>query len=353
MIEAPELTDFAGGKRLWSSANGAFEIWSNDLRNGWTIYSGRPVGRLDGLPMRLRINRCYVQLDRFCPTARRTPDQQARLDQSFRSIFASRGIRRDVAAQRVIVEAARDTWTKGHPLLLALALKCNPINDTGWDPATTREVFGDSFFASSCAFNMLLEASYAEIEQKWQEEGRQLLPWYFERFGVPTAEREHRGRLAASREASLRPRGRRPSAEQTRRIDLMRRALRIVAPVLASILAKRCIAYRITPGRALGGALKEYRYRSRKTVYLARDIVAGPFPRAVAVFIHEHAHVLGHDGSRGFTDALTWILRSAIEHREAFTPLEREWEQGPVAATKRPDPKQALTIRPSGSGHCL
>ena len=44
-----------------------------------------------------------------------------------------------------------------------------------------------------------------------------------------------------------------------------------------------------------------------------------------AVFVHEHAHIYGFDGSWGFTDALTELLEIVISHRRDMEGFESCW----------------------------
>jgi hypothetical protein len=43
-------------------------------------------------------------------------------------------------------------------------------------------------------------------------------------------------------------------------------------------------------------------------------------------FLHEHAHIFGYDGSRGFTDALTELLETVVRHRHDLDQYEVGWE---------------------------
>jgi hypothetical protein len=60
-------------------------------------------------------------------------------------------------------------------------------------------------------------------------------------------------------------------------------------------------------------------------VFLAAQLFEADFAEAFAVFVHEHAHVLGYDGSRGFTDALTGLLETVVLHRRDIDPYESRW----------------------------
>ena len=44
------------------------------------------------------------------------------------------------------------------------------------------------------------------------------------------------------------------------------------------------------------------------------------------MFLHEHAHIFGHDGHRGFTDALTELIETIVRHRKAMDEYEDEWD---------------------------
>ena len=45
-------------------------------------------------------------------------------------------------------------------------------------------------------------------------------------------------------------------------------------------------------------------------------------------------HIFGHDGGRGFTDALTELIESIIRHRDALARHEESWEQARKAVTR-------------------
>jgi hypothetical protein len=46
----------------------------------------------------------------------------------------------------------------------------------------------------------------------------------------------------------------------------------------------------------------------------------------LATFLHEHAHIFGYDGSRGFTDAQTGLLETVVRHRHELDHYEADWE---------------------------
>ena len=57
-------------------------------------------------------------------------------------------------------------------------------------------------------------------------------------------------------------------------------------------------------------------------MFLSAQVFVTDFGEAVAVFLHEHAHVFGYDGSRGFTDALTRLIENAVRYRKDLDRYE-------------------------------
>ncbi len=61
-------------------------------------------------------------------------------------------------------------------------------------------------------------------------------------------------------------------------------------------------------------------------MFLAASVFTDDFARALAVFLHEHAHIYGYDGSRAFTDALTELIEATIRHRQALDTYDNDWQ---------------------------
>ncbi|MFM7039392.1 MAG: hypothetical protein ACKO2L_16895 [Planctomycetaceae bacterium] len=60
-------------------------------------------------------------------------------------------------------------------------------------------------------------------------------------------------------------------------------------------------------------------------MFIAAQLFLSEFSRTLAVFLHEHAHIFGHDGSRGFSDAFTKMLEATVEGRTLLDAFETEW----------------------------
>jgi hypothetical protein len=83
----------------------------------------------------------------------------------------------------------------------------------------------------------------------------------------------------------------------------------------------------------LGQLRRDRQYRVRD-VFLSATLFTSDFAEALAVFLHEHAHIFGYDGDRGFTDALTELIESVIRHRDALSRHEEEWDRARKAVIR-------------------
>jgi hypothetical protein len=311
------------GARRWSPYRGDFSIYESTDQNGHIFYRKLKRGEMEGLPLVLVINREYQRIEQKISQDR---DRNAFGDEVmklFYQHFALYGLKYDSDAQRVVLEAARSYWQKGHPLLREISEK----RAYRWSPKLAREVFGDGYYARSHRAHEQAEQLAIEgMERCWHEEGRIALPEYFQRFGVPSA----RSELDRAREQSLEDEKknakRNPTATEQEGILLLARVLEELAPEVFAFFKKGTTNYTVACTETLLGALRSGRGYGSREVFLSEDVFVGDFALALATFLHEHAHIFGHDGSRGFTDALTALLEMAVRCRSSFDQHEEEWE---------------------------
>ena len=112
---------------------------------------------------------------------------------------------------------------------------------------------------------------------------------------------------------------------ETGALSLLSRTLKDLAPAIGRVFERDGVAYTVARTEVVLGELKQERsYRSLK-VFLAEQVFEADFAEALAVYLHEHAHIFGFDGSRGFTDALTELLGTVVRHRQDLDTYEAEW----------------------------
>ena len=81
-------------------------------------------------------------------------------------------------------------------------------------------------------------------------------------------------------------------------------------------------------------------------MFLSARVFVADFAEALAVFLHEHAHIFGYDGSRGFTDALTELLETVVRERQNLDQAEAKWNRARELVAKEraeTNPAQGVT----------
>lgn len=311
------------GSRLWEPLDGAFGLFASATKDcGWVFYRGLRRAKVPDLPLVLVINKRYEQIEKL---VRQDRDRKAfgeeLLSKAYKRFAAA--IYGNVVVERHVVEAARALWTRGHPLLAAVAAEHDRGRWGEWPSKVVEQVFGQRHFARAKNYPPEVHLALMHIERKWRDEGREPLPAYFSRFGVVNAQ----GHLEALEKASVDAGRRTPTSAERAAIEVMSDLLKDFAPPLHAVFERGDTTYSVAQSEKLLGALRQGRsFRSRE-VFLAAQLFEGAFATAFAVFIHEHAHVFGFDGSRGFTDALTEVLATMIQERHALDAAERRWEE--------------------------
>jgi hypothetical protein len=256
----------------------------------------------------------------------------------FYQIFARSGVKSDQAGQQAIVSAARNCWVRGHSLLKEIAEAGRYHHE--WSAAITNQVFGDQFYARSTAQDRAQALQYEDWERQWREKGRQALPAYFRRFGVLNAHAYGEELKRKAHEEAKARHNRVPTYAEQRSIKTLTDAVRDLAPVIMKSFDQRSTSYSVAETDIILGELKEKRSYHSREVFLSSGVFVADFAEALAVFLHEHAHIFGYDGSRGFTDALTELLETLVRERKNLDAYEAKWNQArEQVARERTDEK--------------
>lgn len=231
-----------------------------------------------------------------------------------------------IPATLALLEAGRAHWEHGHPVLSLLS---DPIRGSRYDSLrlSISKVFGEGYYAHSLLAHRdpARQLEVDSVEKAWKAAGRLATPGYFKHFGLISAE-AHLDAVAArarsaARESDCRP----PSPAETEGLALLRKLMKEFAPELYTLLGQHSYQYTVGRNSELLGELRRDRGYRSKEVYFDAEIFVSDLPCAAAIFLHEHAHVFGYDGSRGFTDALTELLETVIRHRNQLEKFDRAW----------------------------
>lgn len=312
------------GDRLWSDWRGNFAIYASTTEaHGHIFYRNLKRGEVPDIPVVLVINKEYAIIEKKIKSDRDRNAFGSELLKDFYSVFAQHGLNQDREGAATLLERARPCWSRGqgHPLLERVAWAYAVLLDD--DKAG--KLFGAGYFASSTSKDFAEQLRYTEVETEWQRQGRVGLPGYFAKFGVISAARHFGDLYRKARQESHATDSRRPTVAETGALSLLSRTLKDLAPAIGRVFERDGVAYTVARTEVVLGELKQERsYRSLK-VFLAEQVFEADFAEALAVYLHEHAHIFGFDGSRGFTDALTELLGTVVRHRQDLDTYEAEW----------------------------
>jgi hypothetical protein len=330
------------GAGRWSDYTGDFAVYDSTDGRGHVFYRKLKRGEVEGIPLVLVINKKYESIEK---KIRKDRDRNAfggALMEQFFNLFARYAVKDAAAAQRVIVEAARPLWPRGHPLLSQIASADSWRH--GWPAKDAAAVFGDTYFArSSARDDSQLRLQVEALERRWAAEGRLALPEYFRRFGVVHAVTQLEEVSARAKEESRRNNQRPPSPAEASALEVLKRITRALAPAVMAVFDSKKTSYTVAATEAVLGELRRSRHHNSCEVFLAAEVFVADFARALATFLHEHVHIFGYDGSRGFTDALTSLLETVVRQRGDLDPYEAEWKEAGVRVERERETKPAAS----------
>ena len=87
--------------------------------------------------------------------------------------------------------------------------------------------------------------------------------------------------------------------------------------------------YTIGENDEIVGELRKQRNYNQQHVFLNKIFFIQNFSDALAILLHEWAHIYGYDGSRSFSDALTYFIALILKNETVIKKLKEygnEWD---------------------------
>lgn len=314
------------GERLFGIDR--FSLYRSTTTNGFIFYRNLLRGEIPNVPLIFVIHRSYADIEKKIGADRDRKAFGDNLREYFYTQIMGKFFSGEYQRQRKVLEATKHLWEQGngHPLLAAMARTYT--YEWRRDPSRALDVFGTNYYAKSTEpDSMAARMQYAAVEEEWQKLGRIELPGYFVEFGLPTIE-THLNNLASKAKEEARKAGQRlPSEAEGRCLRFLMDRLAELDPLIRSVFEKGRVLYSIAKTDVLLGELRQNRAYKSREVFFAESVFEFDFAKALAIFLHEHGHIFGHDGSRGFTDALTELLEQVVRQRAGLANLESDWQQ--------------------------
>lgn len=341
------------GASLWTSPDGGFAIHQSTTTDGYVFYHRLKRGVIPGIPVVLVMN---ASLDRIEKKIQRDRDRNAfgkELMGTFYRVFATRGLRYAPEGHRVILQSARHRWQEGHALLSEMA---SAHGRQEWPAADVEKLFGQGYFARAESSDLATRLQHNEIEARWRQEGRVALPPYFANYGVLNAYAHVLELNRRALEEQKRLHQRKPTPAEIECLRVLADVLRLLAPEILNVFDGKLTRYTVAETDVLLGELKQSRHYNSAEVFFSTRLFAGDFASALATYLHEHAHIFGYDGHRGFTDALTRLLESILRQHRDLPRFEAGWRAASAGVlaercqTDGLDPDQGLARLLQGMG---
>ena len=308
------------GKNI-SSDGKDFMVFQSTTPDGYIFYRNLKRGCIPDLPLVLVLNKSYKTIDN---KTRNDRDRNAFGELLVRLFYATwaKSYFQNYDRYLPLLNATKHLWAvgKGHPLLAAVAQSI-------WKPCkAAEELFEDRYFAQSPVRDSeaMLKCHIESIEKDWLKQGKIPLPTYFQKLGATTAQQhiDHQRKKAEAEAKSKHHRS--PTIEEWKAIKLLDSVLGNLAKPIRDQFQDRTI-YTVAETVEVLGALKDSRAYKSREVFFSADIFTSEFHRALAVYLHEHTHIFGGDGSREFTDALTELIEATVKYRHTFDKFDEQW----------------------------
>lgn len=334
------------GPRVWNSWQEEFALYESTTSDGYVFYRKLRRGVIPEIPVVLVIDKEYKQIEKLIEKDRDRKAFGGQLMGLFYKRFSESGLGYGGSdAVKHILRVTQHRWEKGQPLLSAIA----DAQPCGWRNSDEfRDLFSDRYYAESRSPDSPGQRlEYQKIEDIWRQEGRIRLPMYFERFGVVSAQRFLKEREEKARKESHRKNRRAPTDNERNGLELLADVLGELNPDLRAHFDPATTHYTVARTDVVLGELKESRSYHSEDVFFSEEVFILDFARALAIYLHEHAHIFGHDGSRGFTDALTELLETVVRNRSLLDHYEKQWDETVhvvVAERRKRKPKLASKL---------
>ena len=320
------------------------ECYQSTSNDGVGFYRGLKRIDIKGIPIIINIKKPYAAIEKLSKMDRDRQAFSQKIQSNFFNIFCRSGfysLASNVDVVHHILKSSKKTWKKGAPLLASLArhsyerLKNNP---------KLKKLFGKDYISESkfrYSTSITWSDWYSNSTQgyilrrdKAQRKTKTLLPSYFSAFGVESSldaflrnKENTEKRIKNKKTKDL-------SSKENKAIDFLFKASRSMSPGFAKLFNRENeddnlydVKFKKIFCKELLGELKNGNDYNSKIIYLHKDLFKSNFGRIFSIFLHElsHASSGGADGSREFSDCLTFLLEQSIEKNKKINLYAKEW----------------------------
>ena len=331
------------GKKLWDY-NG-ISCYKSKSKNGVGFYRGFKRGDIKDIPIIINIEKPYAALEKRVKADRDRNAFDQRVQSIYFGIFSRSGFAwramKENPAIKYILKESKAIWHKGHSLLSSLS---SHSYGSLKDDNSLKELFGTNYIAESRWtysrtisysdwFNTKTQNYIRGRDEKEKKKGKIYLPSYFTNFGVLSSLEAFLRNKENTEKRIKNKKTKELSSKENKAIDFLFRASKAVSPSFVNLFNRESeddnlydVKFKKIFCKELLGELKNNSDYNSKTIYLHKDLFKSNFGRVFSTFLHELSHATGNgDGSREFSDCLTFLLEQSIEKNKKINQYAKEW----------------------------
>jgi hypothetical protein len=306
------------GAQLASTYQHDIKILKSGDKSGYIFY-GKLLRKKIDLPIVIICNKAYKTIDLKIGKDR---DRQSFNDEvlcSLLKLIFKNFSNYDLGALLLHLEP---WWEKGDKYLAIIAATQGSRYSNG-----SSNVFSEDYYAKESMPSGPKEKHIAnlttEILEEYRKLGYKCCPRYMSYFGMKTPDSEAKKKLKEKSEKMNKIYSRDASLLEKQAIDRLSYFIKEISQELYHKF--ETARYTIGESDEIVGELKSKRDYKDQHIFLDKTFFQLRFSDALAILLHEWAHIYGYDGSRSFSDALTSFIAMILNNESALGKL-KEYE---------------------------
>jgi hypothetical protein len=296
------------------------QIYASTEKNCGYLFYGKLIRSKLNLPIVVVCNKKYKRIDDKTKFDRdRKAFTQDVKESLLKYIFQTM---KDIMIDDLLLHV-KDFWIKGDNELAILA----ETRRIRWnEDISINKIFLKNYYAKESYLhindpsNHLMNPLIQEITDEYRKANYHCCPRYMSNFGMKTPDFIARQRVKERNKNITNLYSRDLTLLEKHGIDILSDFIKKLSPDLFKIYSNA--VYTVGENDEVIGELKEKKNYKDQHIFLNKIFFTFSFNDALAILIHEWAHLYGGDGGRSFSDALTGFISLILKNENALEELK-------------------------------
>jgi hypothetical protein len=297
------------------------QIYESTEKNCGYLFYGKLIRSKLNLPMVIVCNKKYKRIDDKIKFDRdRKAFTQDVKESLLKYIFLTL---KDIEIDNLLLHV-KDFWIKGDN---ELAIIAETRWTNRWDgDIYLNKIFPDNYYAKESYLrisdkdNQLINPLIQNVADEYRKANYNCCPRYMSRFGMKTPDYIAKQRKIEKQKNISHLYSRDLTFWEKQGVNLLADFIKNLSPDLFKTYKNA--VYSIGENDEVIGELKIKRDYTKQHIFLNKIFFTFPFSDALAIFLHEWAHLYGGDGGRSFSDALTGFISLILKNEKALEELK-------------------------------